>query len=62
MLSQRFAKYAVLALPGDAQLKQRSASASDMSQSRAAFDTALTDLNGLPSEPNQCCALAVCIL
>lgn len=62
MLSQCFAKYAVLALPGDAQLKQRSASASDMAMSRAAFDMALTDLNGLPSEPNQCGALAACVL
>ena len=46
MLSQRFAKYAVLALLGYAQLQQRSASG--MAESRAAFETALTDLNGLP--------------
>nr|WP_295775166.1 type IV pili methyl-accepting chemotaxis transducer N-terminal domain-containing protein [Rhodoferax sp.] len=46
MLSQRFAKYAVLALLGDAQLQQRSASG--MAESRAAFEAALTYLNSLP--------------
>jgi hypothetical protein len=46
MLSQRFAKYAVLALLGDAPLQTRSATG--MAESRAAFEAALTYLNGLP--------------
>ncbi len=46
MLSQRFAKYAVLALLGDASLQTRSATG--MAESRAAFEAALTYLNGLP--------------
>jgi AmiR/NasT family two-component response regulator len=46
MLSQRFAKYAVLALLGDAALQERSTSG--MAASRAAFEEALTYLNGLP--------------
>lgn len=46
MLSQRFAKYAVLALLGDAALQERSATG--MAVARAAFEEALTYLNGLP--------------
>ena len=46
MLSQRFAKYAVLALVGDAPLQARSAIG--VADSRAAFEAALTYLNGLP--------------
>ncbi len=46
MLSQRFAKYAVLALMGDAPLQTRSATG--MAESRAAFEAALTYINGLP--------------
>ena len=46
MLSQRFAKCAVLALLGDAPLQERSISG--MAASRAAFEAALTYLNGLP--------------
>ncbi len=46
MLSQRFAKDAVLALLGDAPLQVRSATGMDAS--RAAFEEALTYLNGLP--------------
>ncbi|MEO7108098.1 MAG: type IV pili methyl-accepting chemotaxis transducer N-terminal domain-containing protein [Rhodoferax sp.] len=46
MLSQRFAKYAVLALLGDAPLQARSATG--MAASRAAFEEVLTYLNGLP--------------
>lgn len=46
MLSQRFAKYAVLALLGDAPLQSRSAMGMD--GSGAAFEVALTYLNGLP--------------
>ncbi|MES2584088.1 MAG: type IV pili methyl-accepting chemotaxis transducer N-terminal domain-containing protein [Pseudomonadota bacterium] len=46
MLSQRFAKYAVLALLGDAPLHARSATG--MAESRAAFEAALTYLNSLP--------------
>ena len=49
MLSQRFAKYAVLqalALPGDASLAARCATG--MSQAQAAFEQALTELNALP--------------
>lgn len=46
MLSQRFAKYAVLALLDDATLQARSDTG--MAESRAAFEEALTYLNGLP--------------
>ncbi len=46
MLSQRFAKDAVLALLGDTPLQARSAAG--MAASRAAFEEALTYLNGLP--------------
>jgi len=49
MLSQRFAKYAVLAVlgaPSDGPLAQRAEAG--MSESRAAFEQALTYLNGLP--------------
>lgn len=46
MLSQRFAKYAVLGLLGDGELAQRSEAG--MAESRAAFEQALTYLNGLP--------------
>lgn len=46
MLSQRFAKYAALALLGDAPLKERSVTG--MAASCAAFGEALTYLNGLP--------------
>lgn len=46
MLSQRFAKYAVLAQLGDAPLQTMSTSG--MAASRAAFEDALTYLNGLP--------------
>jgi AmiR/NasT family two-component response regulator len=46
MLSQRFAKDAVLALLGDEALQAKSAR--DMAASRAAFEEALTYLNGLP--------------
>ena len=46
MLSQRFAKYAVLAMLGDSGLLQRSEVG--MAESRAAFEQALTYLNSLP--------------
>lgn len=49
MLSQRFAKYAVLAVlgaPNDDPLAQRAEAG--MAESRAAFEQALTYLNGLP--------------
>ena len=46
MLSQRYAKYAVLALLGDAPLQAHSATG--MAESRAAFEAALTYLNRLP--------------
>lgn len=46
MLSQRFAKYAVLAMLGDTMLSQRSEAG--MAESRAAFEQALTYLNSLP--------------
>lgn len=46
MLCQRYAKYAVLSLLGHAPLQERSAAG--MATSRAAFEEALTYLNGLP--------------
>ncbi|MCM2341055.1 ANTAR domain-containing protein [Rhodoferax sp.] len=46
MLSQRFAKYAVLSMLGDTMLLQRSEAG--MAESRAAFEQALTYLNSLP--------------
>ncbi len=46
MLSQRFAKYAVLAVLADAQLAQRCEA--DMAQAKAAFEQSLTYLNGIP--------------
>jgi len=46
MLSQRFAKYAVLGLLGDSPLAQRAEAG--MAESRAAFEQALTYLNSLP--------------
>jgi hypothetical protein len=46
MLSQRFAKYAVLGLLGDSALTQRCEAG--MAESRAAFEQALTYLNGIP--------------
>ena len=46
MLSQRFAKYAVLGLIGDAPLQ--ALAAAGLAESRAAFEAALTYLNGLP--------------
>ncbi len=46
MLSQRFAKYAVLGIVGDAPLVQRCDTV--MVEARAAFERALTYLNGLP--------------
>jgi AmiR/NasT family two-component response regulator len=46
MLSQRFAKYAVLSLLGDAALQARCAAG--MAVSKAAFEEALTYLNSLP--------------
>ncbi|MBI2749802.1 MAG: type IV pili methyl-accepting chemotaxis transducer N-terminal domain-containing protein [Burkholderiales bacterium] len=46
MLSQRFAKYALLCLLGDATLVQRAQAGMD--ESRTAFEEALTYLNGLP--------------
>jgi AmiR/NasT family two-component response regulator len=57
MLSQRFAKDAVLVLLGDAQVQARSATG--MAVSRTAFEEALTYLNGLPlSSPDIHAALA----
>ena len=46
MLSQRFVKYALLAIVGDSRLTLRSEAG--MAESRAAFEQALTYLNGLP--------------
>jgi AmiR/NasT family two-component response regulator len=46
MLSQRFAKYALLGLLGEATLAQRAQAGMD--ESRTAFEDALTYLNGLP--------------
>ena len=46
MLSQRFAKYAVLGMLGDSELLQRSEVG--MAESRVAFEQALTYLNSLP--------------
>lgn len=46
MLSQRFAKYALLAVLGDATLAQRSAAATQ--QSRSAFEQALRYLGSIP--------------
>ncbi|MFC5519451.1 type IV pili methyl-accepting chemotaxis transducer N-terminal domain-containing protein [Polaromonas jejuensis] len=46
MLSQRFAKYALLAVLGDSSLMQRSEDG--MAESSAAFEQALSYLNGIP--------------
>jgi AmiR/NasT family two-component response regulator len=46
MLSQRFVKYALLGIVGDSRLTLRSETG--MAESRAAFEQALTYLNGLP--------------
>jgi len=46
MLSQRFAKYAVLGMLGDSALTQRCEAG--MAESKAAFEQALTYLNGIP--------------
>ncbi len=46
MLSQRFVKYALLGIVGDSSLMLRSETG--MAESRAAFEQALTYLNGLP--------------
>jgi hypothetical protein len=46
MLSQRFAKYAVLSMLGDAMLVQ--SSEAGMAESKAAFEQALTYLNSIP--------------
>jgi hypothetical protein len=46
MLSQRFAKYAVLGMFGDSAWTQRCGAA--MVESKAAFEQALTYLNGIP--------------
>jgi len=46
MLSQRFAKYAVLGMLGDSALTERCEAG--MAESKAAFEQALTYLNGIP--------------